>query len=585
MRNHVVLHDAATRQWLHFSDPRHIVEAHRPEEVLPALRRIDALVQEQGLHAAGFISYEAAPAFDRALQVRAASDPFPLLWFGLFPEPEIIPPPRAAQPAPALHWTPTIGRAAYDEAIAHIKEHIARGDTYQVNYTFRLRAPFSGDPWPLFQTLAHVQQADYAAFVETERYAICSASPELFFRLDGSLLASRPMKGTAARGRWLAEDEAQAEWLHHSEKNRAENVMIVDMIRNDLGRVARTGTVNVPRLFAVEKYPTVWQMTSTVEAQTDASLPDIMAALFPCASITGAPKARTMQIISDLETTPRRLYTGTIGFIAPDRRAQFNVAIRTVLVDRQRAQAEYGVGGGIVWDSDSAEEYAECETKARVLTAQWPDFSLLETILWEPNDGYFLLPYHLRRLQDSARYFDFPADPAAIHAELTACAATLPHAPHRVRLLLARDGTPSVHATPLADDAPTRPVRLGLAPTPVNSASPFLYHKTTHRQLYEEALASRPDCDDVLLWNERGEITETAIANIVLRLDNQLVTPPLSSGLLPGTFRASLIDQGEVREQVITREMLHRAQHIYRVNSVRKWQQTTLLPPITEMLP
>lgn len=546
--------------------------------VLPALRRVETLVEQRGWYAAGFISYEAAPAFDAALRVRPPGE-LPLLWFGLYARPEV----SAALPGlPRLSyhlagWTPTTGRAEYDAALARIKEYIARGETYQVNYSFRLQTPFSGDSWTLFTELVQAQQADYTAYVDTGRFAICSASPELFFRLDGRELLSRPMKGTVRRGRTLAEDIAQAAWLQQSEKNQAENVMIVDMIRNDMGRVALPGSVRVASLFDVEPYPAVWQMTSTVTAHTAAPLSQILAALFPCASITGAPKPRTMQIIAGLETTPRSIYTGCIGFIAPGRSAQFNVAIRTVLVDQPAGQAEYGVGGGIVWDSVDQDEYAECQLKARVLTDRRPEFSLLETMLWTGEEGYFILPYHLQRLQDSAIYFSFPVEIERIQAELDRLAASLPAQPHRVRLLVARDGSLTCQALPL-DLAPDgRPVRLRLAPTPVDPADPFLYHKTTHRQLYEAARAACPDADEVLLWNERGEVTETTIANVVIRLDNEWVTPPVTCGLLPGTFRAWLLAQGQLRERVVTLDELKRSEQIYLVNSVRKWRKADLI--------
>ncbi len=269
------------------------------------------------------------------------------------------------------------------------------------------------------------QDPPYGAFLDTGEWVICSASPELFFRLDGARIECRPMKGTAARGRTQAEDLAQARALQASEKERAENVMIVDMVRHDLGRVAQTGSVKVDRLFEVERYPTIWQMTSTVEAQTEAGLGDIFRALFPPASITGAPKVRTMQIIAELERLPRRLYTGTIGFLAPGRRAQFNVAIRTLLVNRPTGCAEYGVGSGITWDSDPEAEWQECRTKARILAPPVPAFSLLETMRWTPEEGYYLLERHLERLQDSALYFGFRFDLTALRLELERLAAGL----------------------------------------------------------------------------------------------------------------------------------------------------------------
>ena len=437
----------------------------------------------------------------------------------------------------------------------------------------RLRAPFSGDPWSYFIELARAQDASYSAFVNTKEWIICSASPELFCQLNGEALISRPMKGTAPRGLMLHDDREQAEWLHHSEKNRAENVMIVDMVRNDMGRIAHTGSVHVSSLYEVEKYPTVWQMTSTVRATTEAGLCAIMQALFPPASITGAPKPRTMQIIAELEQTPRRIYTGTVGFWMPDRTAQFNVAIRTVLIDKATDEAEYGVGGGIVWDSIDQMEFEECRTKARILTQRVPDFSLLETILWTPEQGYFLLPYHLARLADSAAYFSYAADMDAIRNKLDSLARTLPKTAHKVRLLVARDGGITLQSEALAEalgDAAAVSQRCCLAPAPIDSSNPSLYHKTTNREVYDQALAASPGHNDVILWNEKGEITESCIANILVELDGELYTPPIRCGLLPGTYRAYLLEQGKVRERVISTEDLTRSPHIYLVSSVRK---------------
>jgi para-aminobenzoate synthetase/4-amino-4-deoxychorismate lyase len=609
MSNTVLLHDAARGQWLSFRRPARVLAAHTLAEVLPALREAEALVDDYGLYAAGFVSYEASPAFDPSFRVRPAEADFPLVWFGLYPEPEVVPPPvppAASMPSNG-DWSPSVTRAEYAAAIDCIQAHIARGDTYQVNYTFRLRRAFDGDARALFASLAQAQQSAYAAYVDIGRFAICSASPELFFARDGRRVTARPMKGTAPRGRWSAEDRAKAAWLRGSEKNRAENVMIVDMLRNDLGRVAQVGSVRVPRLFEVERYPTVWQMTSTVEAETVVPNSDLMAALFPCASITGAPKTRTTQIIAELERDPRRIYTGCVGFMAPGRRAQFNVAIRTVLIDRASSQAEYGVGGGIVWDSIAADEYEECRDKARVLSEPRPQFALFETLLWSPHaravldgavpdrtaisgrardGGYWLLDYHLRRLERSAEYFGFALRAGDPRARLEALARTLAGGAFRVRLQLEADGEISINALPLEgrgarcarelgggreDDA----LRLELAPTAVDSGQHWLYHKTTHRQVYDTARAARPGADDVLLWNERGEATETTIGNIVARVDGRLVTPPLACGLLPGTLRAYLLDQGEIVEQVIRLDQLAGCE-LYRINALRGWERVQL---------
>ncbi|MBP1702467.1 MAG: hypothetical protein H6Q38_1574 [Chloroflexi bacterium] len=539
---------------------------------MPILQEIEARVESENLYAVGYLSYEAAPAFDPALVVRPADPVFPLLWFGLYAPPQEQPLPPADQ-LPKLEWAPTVTRAQYNKAIRAIKSYIARGHTYQVNYTYRQHARFQGEAFGLFTALAQAQPAAYAAYLDMGEYAICSVSPELFFTLQGEHLTCRPMKGTARRGLTLTQDHEAAQALQASQKDRAENVMIVDMVRNDLGKIARTGSVCVPQLFTTERYPTLWQMTSTVMAESQASFSQIIQALFPCASITGAPKPRTMQIIAELENTPRRVYTGSVGYLAPGRQACFNVAIRTVLVDRRLGVAEYGTGGGVVWDSTARGEYDESLLKAKLLGKQPPVFSLLETLLWQPVEGYFLLERHIQRLRNSAEYFDYPLDSERIRQALDHYANNLPATPQRVRLLVDRSGKQTLERTPLDPGSVTQPVRLGIAATPVDPADPFLYHKTTHRVRYNEALAARPGCDDVILWNTRGEITETTIGNLVLRLDGELLTPPVECGLLAGVMRADLLDRGVVQERAIQLEELAHCEEIYVINSVRGWRK------------
>lgn len=577
----LILRDAARAVWYYFEKPREIVSVSRPEEVLPALQRIEKLVDAHGWYAAGFLSYEAAQAFDSAFITRPPGS-LPLLWFGLYDSPRTstmlpsISSPQGADAAFALEaWTPSVTRSAYDAAIDQVKQHIARGETYQVNYTFRLKAAFTGSPLDLFAAMLQTQPVDYPAYLQIGQHVICCASPELFFALDGNQVTCRPMKGTAPRGRTLAEDRAQAEDLRSSLKQRAENVMIVDMLRNDLGRIAQIGSVRVPKLFETERYRTLWQMTSTVTAQVTASFSELMAALFPCASITGAPKVSTMGIIAALETAPRGIYTGTIGFLAPGRRAQFNVSIRTAVIDRESGQAEYGVGGGVVWDSTARDEYAESLLKARAITAPQPDFSLLETLRWVPPGGWFLRDAHLNRLSDAAEYFGFPFDRFMIEARLTAFEKTFDGA-QRVRLLLLRDGTLKNESAPLPPQ-PASPLRVKLALAPIDDADVFLYHKTTRRSVYEQARADWPDYEDVLLYNQRGELTEFTIGNLVVELDGQLVTPPVHCGLLPGTFRANLLAQGVIQERVFHREDLARCTKLFLVNSVRGWVEVELI--------
>ncbi len=568
--NEVYIHDAATGQWLHFYQPVEVIEARQIDEIRPALRHIEQRTRQEQLYAAGMLSYEAAPAFDRALKTRPAGD-FPLLWFGLYHPPQPAPPPeRLTPPAHSLGpWAESQGYEEYARSIETIKEQIAAGHTYQVNYTLRMHASFSGEPFSLFAELYQAQPVKYAAYLDLGRYAVCSASPELFFLLEGAHLTGKPMKGTAGRGVTLPEDRRQMDWLAHSEKNRAENVMIVDMLRNDLGRVAQTGSVQTTRLFEVERYPTVWQMTSTVEAESRAGLEEIFAALFPCASITGAPKVRTMQIIRELEPTPRRVYTGSIGMLTPQRRAQFSVAIRTVLVDRLEGLAEYGVGGGIIWDSTSQDEYAECRLKSRLLTQPHPAFDLLESLLWTPEAGCYLLEAHLARLEASAEYFGYAFNRRQVEACLQAVAAQLPAQAHKLRLTLPQSGEPACRAAPL-ETLP--PARLWLAPQAVDTKNPFLYHKTTARAVYEAARAACPPGCEPLLWNERDELTETDTANLVVRLDGRLYTPPVSSGLLAGTLRGHLLVLGVLHERVLTRADLPACEALYLINSVRGWR-------------
>lgn len=569
--NEVLLKENGT--WLHFTQPHQIIQVNVLEDIIPALREIEDLIKANKWYAAGFLSYEAAPAFDPSHRIQPGTG-FPYLWFGLYPAPRLMTQPEPAQPKESLAWLPTVDRNTYNAAIEKIKNYISDGQTYQVNYTMRLQTDFNVDPYNFFLHLVQAQN-NYAAYIDTGHYIICSASPELFFQLDGTTITCRPMKGTTRRGCTTLEDEARARWLNDSEKNRAENVMIVDMIRNDLGRIAKIGSVNVPELFTVERYPTLWQMTSTIRATTDAPLTEIFTALFPSASITGAPKVSTMRIISELETTPRKIYTGSIGYIAPDRKVTFNVAIRTALIDRENQIAEYGVGGGIVWDSASADEYEEAMLKARVLTQSSPQFSLFETMPWTPEAGFFLREKHITRLLDSANYFDFPVTQESIETHLDQI-SILFNSPQRVRLLLDKDGNLSSEAKSFHFLEENHPWRVCLAKGPIHSNDTFLFHKTTMRDVYEAARKDHPTYDDVLLYNERGELTEFTVGNLVAEIDGKLYTPPISCGLLAGTFRAYLLERGEVAERVIRAEELKDCAKIFLVNSVKQWKDVHL---------
>jgi para-aminobenzoate synthetase/4-amino-4-deoxychorismate lyase len=576
VQNSCLIQDVNVGGWWKFDNPLEILSVMRTEDVVPALEYAEKRVNAEGLWAAGYVAYEAGPAFDPAIKAHASRGS-PLLWLGIFPQPELVQLTGSnfTSPVSEYHWQSSVGRGEYDDAIARIHSLISEGDIYQVNYTLRLRATLGEEPETLFLRMVEASRSGYGAWLDCGDFVVCSASPELFFRLDGEHISSRPMKGTADRGLSSEDDIARANDLAASDKDRAENVMIVDMVRNDLSRIAQIGSVTVPALFALERYPTLWQMTSTVEARTQAPVCDILRALFPPASITGAPKIRATQIIAETENETRGVYTGCIGFIAPDRKAQFNVAIRTAVVDRASGTVRYGVGSGIVRDSTSRAEYDECLLKARIVTATQPVFDLLETLLWEPETGYFLLEEHLRRLADSADYFGVPVDPPSVRRQLDELAANFPSEAQRVRLLVDRDGGISCESTTLS--IPDRSVRLAIATNPIDASDRFLYNKTTHRAVYDDARASRPSSDDVILWNARGEVTETTIANLVLELDGEKFTPPVECGLLPGVFRARLVASGEISERRMSLDDLQRASRIWTINSVRKWREAVLM--------
>ena len=567
----ILIHDARELCWRRLGRPQAVLTTSDLAQIRPLLAEIERRIEQEQFIAVGFLTYEAAPAFDPALITHPAQT-LPLLWFGLYDSAELITLPTSDHQYEIGNWHASIDADQFHNDIAQIKSHIAKGETYQVNHTFRLNAPFAGDPLSFFLDLQAAQNGLYGAYIDGGDWAICSASPELFFTLDGTRLESRPMKGTAARGLSWQDDVTQIDWLRRSEKNRAENVMIVDMIRNDMGRIAEVGSVHVPSLFDVSRYPTVLQMTSTVRAETNASLGEIMAALFPCASITGAPKVRTMEIINELEQTPRGAYCGAIGMIRPNRQAQFNVAIRTVTI--AGGSAEYGTGRGIVWDSEPADEYRESLLKAQVLTTRRPPFSLLETML-ATNGAIWLLDEHLTRLANSAGYFDYPLDMDALRLTLTGLAASLKEHT-KLRLLLARSGELTIETHPISETS-GEPMRLGVATRPIQSTNPFLYHKTTIREMYTQAETDAADVDDILLYNERGEITETTIANVLFYIEGAWVTPPIASGLLGGTLREHLLASGEISEQIVRLDQLGRVEDVAVINSVRGWRSATVV--------
>ena len=556
------------------------ISALTADEVIPALQRVESSVGN-GHHAAGFVSYEAAMGLENNLTTRPQGN-FPLLWFGIFRERLAVPGSLSSglevDPGYAIQDSElSVSPDDYCAAVDRVREYIASGDTYQVNFTLRRRFGFSGNEKSFYRDLCRSQRAPYCAFLDLDSHCILSASPELFFSTRDGMLTTRPMKGTAKRGRWAGEDSEIIQKFKQNEKERAENLMIVDLLRNDMGMISQTGSVQVASLFDVETLETVHQMTSTISSRLipGTGVVDLFRALFPCGSVTGAPKRRTMEIIAELEDSPRNLYTGCIGHISPGMEAAFSVAIRTIVIDRAGGTGEMGLGSGITWDSDPRSEYEECLIKGRFARMKVSEFRLLESILFEEGNGYFLLERHLRRLSRSAYYFGFTLDQSGVRNALHDHSLSL-RGSHKVRLLLSRDGSIGITNESIPKQLEGGAVKVAFAETRVDSENVFLYHKTDNRALYVAELTARSDCTDVIFLNERGEVTEGANNNIVARIDGKLVTPPIDSGLLPGTFREELIASGIISERTITGQELEHAEEVYLINSVRKWRKAVI---------
>ncbi len=556
----------------------------------------------RGWYAAGFVAYDAAPAFDKAFRVpapaaaRDLAPQIPLAWFGLFSDASPAAPLPRARVGPAVddrldadRWKCDIDEGAHACGVSRIRREIAAGNAYLVNLTTRFGRAWSSDddPFDLYCRLVGSYANGYHAYLETPDWAVACASPELFFEWSSHDIVTRPMKGTAPRGRWSGDDERQAHQLVNSPKERAENIMVVDMLRNDLGRIAVPGSVGVPSLCDLEQHPTVWQMSSTIRATTTEpiGLRDIFGALFPCASVTGAPKVSAMSVISDLEESPRGVYCGAVGLVRPASpgtevgpSARFAVAIRTAVLDPTHRTATYGSGGGITWDSTATREWAEVLLKARALEGP-PSLAssadgLIETMAFDPAAGrggtIRHLRDHLARLGASAQYFGLCLPPNTV--ELLDDAVEGLKAPARVRLVLQAGGGIELETSMLDVSAPTSALSLCVDLNPIDSSESTLFHKTTDRARYDERTRRHPAADDVVLVNERGEITETTRANVAVCFDGQWSTPPLQCGLLPGIQRARDLAAGRLVERVITVEDLCTAHAVATLSSLRGWR-------------
>ncbi len=581
---------------LQFSNPLHIHIARHLNEVADVLRAAQAATA-RGHWAVGFVSYEAAGAFDAAFVTAPADAATPLAWFAEFAATDTAPstdanPSFNTSSFSTTAWQSDTDSATFAQAVETIHADIAEGNFYQVNFTTRLRAEFEGDALAFYRALQRAQPNGYQMFIDTAEFKVLSVSPELFFSVDNGIITTQPMKGTAPRGDNITQDTDLAEALTQSPKERAENIMIVDLLRNDLSRIAKPHSVKVTSLCALTALPSVWQMTSTVQATLadNTTVVDVFAALFPCGSITGAPKIAATKVINTLEKSARGIYCGAIGYLAPDVGAKsiacptleakstacFNVGIRSVWI--ANGQALCGVGSGITYDAKADSEAAELAYKARFLMRAAKPFGLFETMRLEAGVLH-RLEAHLDRLENSARHFRFSTSTAHLRDQALAAMQQLqtqyPNGIWRAKLALNADGTITATAVAL-DDMPADP-QITIAATSVSRHDEFLQHKTTRRETYD-AHTPLPNSGiwDTLLWNAENELTEFIRANLAIEINGECFTPPRQCGGLNGIMRAQWLAQGKATERILYRNDLYRAQKIWWLNSLRGAVAVTL---------
>jgi para-aminobenzoate synthetase / 4-amino-4-deoxychorismate lyase len=536
-----------------YRDPHETVVARTLDEVGPALERVRAGVAG-GAHAAGWLAYEAGHAFDPKLTDCFRHGAGPLMSFGLydgFETPDL----EALLPSPEGAYAgtprPRVTQGDYQAAAAAVREHLFAGDYYQANLTFGCDVAVAGDPLALYARLRRSSGAGWGGVMLDHERAIVSLSPEQFFVLRDGVIEARPMKGTAPRRADPADDAAEAAALAADPKQRAENLMIVDLMRNDLARVAKTGSVAVPDLFAVETYPTLHQMVSRITARLRGGLDaiDVLQTIFPCGSITGAPKIAAIEALRQLEREPRGAYTGSMGWIEPDGDAAFNVLIRTLEWRHGEARARLGLGSGLVVDSNSRDEWAECLLKGEFVERQRQSFDLIETMRFDPQEGVCELERHLDRLRHSADALDFRFDRHAARNELQAATFSR-KGPAMVRLLLSPTGTMAIQVKDYEEPADT-PVRVAVRPLPVESSDFRVRHKTTDRRFYDHA-RQQGGVYETIFVDREGKLTEGSRTSIFVARDGKLLTPPAKRGLIPGILRAKLIDEGRAEEAELT---------------------------------
>jgi len=580
-----------------FLHPKDIISACQYYKVKDCFRKIEGMLSK-GYYVAGYICYEAGYAFEETLPKTNIST-IPILWFGVYDKPIVynhkkgrfdtarcpfleLPKNKDLGSYNIKNIRPTKRLKTYLSDISKIKDYIKKGQTYQVNYTFKYKFSFYGCPYRMFFDLNKKQSVPYAAFISFGSKKILSLSPELFFKKRANTIRVKPMKGTIERGKDISEDLIKERQLEDSIKNRAENIMIVDMLRNDLSRISKTGSVKTIRLFETEKYQTLFQMTSTVISKLKYN-PDcfsIFKNIFPSGSVTGAPKIRTMQIINELENAPRNIYTGSIGYISPEKNATFNVGIRTISLDKNEGKGELGIGSGITISSDPIDEFNECRLKAHFFTRKYTDFELIETLLWH-RDKFFLLDMHLKRLRDSASYFDYKYSRGYILKSLAACSRIFrKDKSYKVRLLLRKSGEVKI-STSLLKDSGSRIKKITFSKKATDSSDIFLYHKTTNRNLYDSEYLKhkRKGYADVIFLNQKWEVAEGAISNIIVKKGRYYYTPPVNCGLLNGIYRQHLLNTQQIplKEKVLFKDDIIAAGKLFICNSVRGLVQVELV--------
>lgn len=567
-----------------FRNPKYIIEAFSLEEVEKTMRLIQEGVSK-GYYAAGYMTYEAGFAFEDKLKRKYGGKNWrnPLIWFGMYEEKE-----KSLYLEPKVEGSYRIDNFKFNEKIDdyiekihEIKGHIKQGDTYQINFTGKIDFEFEGDPFLLYSKIKRKQSAGYTAFIKNKYGSFLSFSPEMFFKKTGDIIISKPMKGTAARGKNIEDDNNIVKNLKKSEKNCAENIMIVDLIRNDIGKISEIGSVCVTKLFEVEKYETVFQMTSTIEARLkkDIGYLEIFKALFPCGSITGAPKFSSMEIINQLEKSERGIYTGTIGYIEPNNDGVFNIAIRTVEINDDK-KGLMGVGSGIVWDSDAFEEYEECLLKSKFLTDNMEEINLIES-LYLYKGKYRFLERHIRRMENASDYFCFKFSKTEFKKMLEEnIGKTEKNNKYKVRMSLVKDGKMILNNEIIDKKIKKQSLKIVVADKKTDSDNKYLYFKTNKRDIYNSVFSDiqKKGYDEAIFVNEKEEVTECCNNNIIIKKDGKYYTPPSECGLLKGTMIENLLEKMDsLSERIITLEELKNADKVYICNSVRGVREATIV--------